>query len=372
MSLALWWLVADMDGTVLPTPHSAGGRYVPLNDSPAFLPLVAWLQRGGNLAIVSTAGRRMLRQVHAPLLDTLQHPGCGRLLLCGFSGAGLVANSGRGMLPVCGYADALCMSETEAEEVLSILTNAVHVYVSVLAANPHVIDALSSKYHEPLRRLLEERRVLGDDVFNCTVLTAAHLTERGRFLRETGDAIIDRQLLGELSTGDVTDRRVAQYCVSGIPLRHFDLAIPAAVREVLAEKYQLECRAQPNSVVVARQHVDKSAFVEFLRDARHRTNSDGNLDRFPTGLDHVVALGDCPESVDRPLTLYPEMVFISAARAKDVDASRADNVVYVGDEERGVARFLQQLLVELPSYTPEPFEMRQRIDVAASTSRQSL
>lgn len=119
-----YWLVADMDGTLAPTPTKAHGKYFSLSQSaavfgpryPSCLPhLRRFVASGGSLCVVSTAGKRLWQQLYADLARTLYPPpqppsssfstsGCtspdatspsvsspppGQLLLCGFTGAAL-------------------------------------------------------------------------------------------------------------------------------------------------------------------------------------------------------------------------------------------------------------------------------------------
>ncbi|GET87432.1 hypothetical protein, unknown function [Leishmania tarentolae] len=129
------WIVADMDGTLTPTPTRAHGKYLTLSYGmqnglgygaryKSCLPwLRLFLERGGTLCVVSTAGQRMWSQLYpdlAPALfrlgaaaaaaaaatagatsacDNLSPPGPspsadaldapGTLYLCGFTGAAL-------------------------------------------------------------------------------------------------------------------------------------------------------------------------------------------------------------------------------------------------------------------------------------------
>lgn len=66
------WLLTDLDGTVIPTPHKAHGRYVALNEGPAIGPLQRWLKLGGNICIITTADRRVFEQVFVPLRQQLK------------------------------------------------------------------------------------------------------------------------------------------------------------------------------------------------------------------------------------------------------------------------------------------------------------
>ncbi|CAM40801.1 conserved hypothetical protein [Leishmania braziliensis MHOM/BR/75/M2904] len=62
-----YWLLADLDGTLVATPHKANGLYLPITQSPCFEPLKQWLSSGGNLCIITTADLRAFNQVYHPL-----------------------------------------------------------------------------------------------------------------------------------------------------------------------------------------------------------------------------------------------------------------------------------------------------------------
>ncbi|CUF52843.1 Hypothetical protein, putative [Bodo saltans] len=88
------FLVADMDGTLTSTPSKAHGHYLPLSMSPCLTPLTTFLQRGGDVCVVSTAGRRMWPQIFDILRPALfSSPANGRLFICGFSGAALFVSN---------------------------------------------------------------------------------------------------------------------------------------------------------------------------------------------------------------------------------------------------------------------------------------
>ena len=66
------WLVTDLDGTLVPTPHKAHGEYVPVSDAKVFPSLKTWLEEGGNICVITTADSRTVKQVYLPLRDTLE------------------------------------------------------------------------------------------------------------------------------------------------------------------------------------------------------------------------------------------------------------------------------------------------------------
>ncbi|KAG5495218.1 hypothetical protein JKF63_02273 [Porcisia hertigi] len=70
--LTNYWLLADLDGTLVPTPHKANGRYLPITQSPCFEHIKNWLSNGGNVCIVTTADLRAIEQVYRPLRPFLK------------------------------------------------------------------------------------------------------------------------------------------------------------------------------------------------------------------------------------------------------------------------------------------------------------
>lgn len=65
------WLLTDLDGTLLPTPHKAHGQYVKLSEGPCFASVSRWLKLGGNICVITTADRRVFEQVFLPLKSIL-------------------------------------------------------------------------------------------------------------------------------------------------------------------------------------------------------------------------------------------------------------------------------------------------------------
>ena len=104
------WLLSDLDGTLIPTPHKANGQYVPLHMSACFAPLKRWLASGGNLCVVTTADRRVFDQVYfslRPFLNSLASPPSqsGELLLSLYTGASLYRCGRESIQHVADYCD---------------------------------------------------------------------------------------------------------------------------------------------------------------------------------------------------------------------------------------------------------------------------
>ncbi|KPA81064.1 hypothetical protein ABB37_04426 [Leptomonas pyrrhocoris] len=67
-----YWLLSDLDGTLISTPHKAQGRYLPITQSPCYEPVKKWLSNGGNICVVTTADVRVIEQVYHPLRPFLK------------------------------------------------------------------------------------------------------------------------------------------------------------------------------------------------------------------------------------------------------------------------------------------------------------
>nr|CCC52783.1 conserved hypothetical protein [Trypanosoma vivax Y486] len=57
------WLLTDLDGTLVSTPHSAHGKYLPLTMSPCLQQVQRWLANGGSICVITTANGRVFQQL---------------------------------------------------------------------------------------------------------------------------------------------------------------------------------------------------------------------------------------------------------------------------------------------------------------------
>lgn len=257
---------------------------------------------------------------------------------------------------------------------------------------------LSTKYHsvftDVLRQLLDEvqpalhaARERGAVPHLCfadsQVLNPAALATHGCFLKETNDALVDVQRVPRADGTVPDDAPVAQVVVMGIPMRYFDRVFPFQVAasptsddvatpsagapppwqccakcaaagvgsRARLEAAGLELKSQPNSVCLHRRGVDKGMCVRWLlSQGKHTGAGEG---RMCFELSRALAFGDVPESVDRPLTTFPPMQFISlspkegaATRLAEMQAAATASspyLYYVGGEEEGTALFLEEL-----------------------------
>ncbi|GET91998.1 hypothetical protein, conserved [Leishmania tarentolae] len=136
-----YWLLSDLDGTLIATPHKANGRYLPITRSPCFEPIKQWLRSGGNVCIVTTADLRAIDQVYYPLRSflktyqeyadeasaagapletvsgvTTQPPRRSCLLLSLYTGAILYWCTSDSIIMLPGYASAVHCATREAVE----------------------------------------------------------------------------------------------------------------------------------------------------------------------------------------------------------------------------------------------------------------
>jgi hypothetical protein len=189
---------------------------------------------------------------------------------------------------------------------------------------------LSRKYHEPFAAIADLRR--SDPArFEREVMTPEVLGEHGRFLRDTNDAVLDAQFIP-----GTNPPVIVQFSLLGVPMARFDDVFTA---EVIANFTALGvyCKKQPNSVVIAPKGVDKATCVSWLLEHEPHFS-----------LERAIAFGDVPATIDRPLSEFPPMPFVSVSPDPAADPP---GVVHVGGEERGTAQFLQ-LLVDASSQSP--------------------
>ncbi|KEG14128.1 hypothetical protein DQ04_00611150 [Trypanosoma grayi] len=120
MQLSGAWLLADLDGTLISTPHKAHGQYLSLEQSPCLDAIRRWLLNGGNVCVVTTADKRVLGQLYTPLKPILRDAAgrgrCGELLLSLYTGAVLYRCTADGVEIVRDYAESTHCATGEAVE----------------------------------------------------------------------------------------------------------------------------------------------------------------------------------------------------------------------------------------------------------------
>jgi hypothetical protein len=331
------WLVVDMDGTIVPTPSKAGGHYEPLTTSPCYAPLRSWIRHGGNLCVVSTAGRRMFTQVYEPLKDDLlptpEYPRPGRLIISGYNAASMFASEADGTLVEnadyrhLAVEGGTCIPRECIPEFKALFTERFRRLFEIASHDPTFISALSKKYHEPYSRLVALRKEMGAQRFNAEILTDATLTTPGAVLKSPKNS-----MLGMLSIPGT--EAVAQVSMLGVPSSRFDELFGDAHIENLA-RLGLAIHRQPNSVVICRSAVTKGTCVNWLQ--RHS-------ETYGFDVANAIAIGDAPITVDRVLLQFPGMPFVSVSPTPDDDPLDRPHLVRVGGEEVGCARMLTALV----------------------------
>lgn len=359
------WLVCDMDGTLTPTPTKSHGEYKSLSHSPCLVPLRHFMARGGNLCVVSTAGRRMWRQVFDELKDVMFSAATkgggapGRLAFCGFSGAAFFMSDAAtqsmkevvefrhtalkysthkfdSAVPPSTTISAQHLAEIEAD-CMNVVKSFIHAAADeidrrdsgeALETKP-LIEHLSAKYHEPYFNLFKLRKELGAERFTNEILSPDNIRLHGRFIEKTHDALVDLQWIP-----GVEPKEYIQLSVLGIPMAHFDRFFTPEIVEDLKRRFSMYAKRQPNSAVVAKMGVDKTLCVEWLKH---------HVEGFT--LDKAIAFGDIPVSVDKPLAMYGPagMPFISLSTTPATNPPEVDPRLQVGDEEVGCAAFLRTL-----------------------------
>lgn len=328
------FIVADMDGTITSTPTKAHGHYLPLSSSPCLQPLESFIREGGDVCVVSTAGRRMWRQVFDVLRPTLfSSPLCGRLFMCGFSGAALFVSNfhQQSMEEDVKYRMTALHGKTtmlppeNLAEIQRVVQRAVYRSYRRMMEEPGYLHTLSKKYHEPLQSLLDAVNNRGETIETSELLSLEKLQKHGLYMKATGDALLDVQVVPNADGTIAPDAPSVQITALAIPMRHAAEIFPDDVLSQLVD-LGVTAKFQPNSVVIARHGLDKGTCVRYLTEF--------------CGLDlrRALAFGDIPQSIDRPLTEYPPMPFVSVSLTPEHDPP---GVLWVGGEEDGTAAFLQ-------------------------------
>jgi hypothetical protein len=296
-------------------------------------------------------------------------------------------------------------------------------YVSghnVATAAAFFAECLSTKYHSVFATILQQ---LLDEVAptlqsaadkeeggkavshlcfaDSQVLSPQALASHGFFLKETNDALVDAQQVPHADGTIAAGAPVAQVVVMGIPMRYCDHIFPSspssATKEGSADspvdtaagaRWQccprcaaagagararieaagLQLKPQPNSVCLHRRDVDKGTCVRWLCSQKAAKTVYGATRGLPIDLAKAVAFGDVPESVDRPLTEYPPMQFVSlstkddastqlaALQAEVAPGAASPYLYHVGGEEEGTALFLEELLTDCIKEADETLE----------------
>ncbi|EPY22350.1 hypothetical protein STCU_08224 [Strigomonas culicis] len=394
-----YWLVADMDGTLVPTPSRAGGQYFSFSESvrhfanaqvlsatvlagrrrgpspyKSTLPyLREFIGQGGSLCVVSTAGRRLLRQVYADLALALfpdYPPGRtaasaapGRLLLCGFTGAVLF----RSRPPAAAYHTAAAMAagpvlpigagleewvdyRREGADGASTLMSPAQCDVAAAEGRSAVVRlfehaaaeggepaaffsaVLSRKYVAPYTSLLQRLRAeVPPSAAACFDAAPALrldpcLSAHGYYLRETRDALVDCQRVPGADGAVAADAPCAQVTVMGIPACLFDAVYPPRRGAAPSLGCCAACEARRRA---ATERIEAAGLVVKSQPnsvVLHRRGMDKGTcvrwllrhrEALDFSLERALALGDVPATVDRPLAAFAPMRFVSLSPMAD-------------------------------------------------------
>eukprot|EP00759_Apiculatamorpha_spiralis_P020276 PhF_6_TR25703/c0_g1_i1/m.36228 len=313
------WLVADMDGTIAAAPHRVGGAFPLLKESPCHGPIHDWLRRGGRLAVLTTAGPRTVNQVWTCLPPELRSD--RRVVIGAYSGSSLCYGDSEGNL----VEDVLyrkecrtCLPHDTVDRLIHLCRDKVLEFLRDAAKDPTLISLLSTKYHEPYRKLAamstEERESL---------MTIERCTTKGYFISiPQEDTLIDVQRLFTDET------EIGQLTVMGIPITKFHHYFPDDVISSI-ESHGVYIKSQPNSVCIGMQGVAKDLAVRWLEKTPEYKFSRTN----------AIAIADTPEGPDKPLTQLPPMPFVSVAPTNKFNWD-----MFVGQEEIGTAKWMEKVL----------------------------
>lgn len=260
----------------------------------------------------------------------------GQFVLCGFSGAALfIANAETGEMeedieyrmkggPKGGNTG---ISPDHLERATQTARSVLCRFMEVADKDDSLIASLSDKYRKVFPTLLAKRRELGAEEFEKTFYSTEKVTLHGEYLTETNDALLDRQYIP-----NAPQLAVVQLSVLGIPMARYEEFFTQSVRDEFTAM-GMYCKKQPNSVVVAHEGIDKATAVRWIVAHPERYKN--------FKLSNAWAFGDNPELVDRPLTIFPEMHFVSVSPNAARDPP---GLHYVGGEEDGTGLFLDGVM----------------------------
>lgn len=331
-------MLADMDGTITPTPSKSGGFITPISKAPTFEPVQRFLREGGTLVVQTNAGTFPFKQLFDPLKSTLEelynfdvssgdtstttnatnatdpYEGKdGRFLLSPFSGAALYvscldrqtgkvemkedarfAKTARntcctsfeyhtwGRHNTCGekrfYHTCLDQNDPCYKDPTTFIPEA------------HVDELLAT-----IRQVQCRAFALMDE--DPTYLPALSRKYRDALppvvalRRELGAERFDREVLtmdnlllyGKflqashdpmLDLQRVSGGNLVQINILGTLMARFDDLWPEALRDELAAKYSIHIKRQPNSTTISKDQVNKGLPIRYLSALRQREDTD--------------------------------------------------------------------------------------------------
>lgn len=330
------WLVADMDSTLISRTQT--GNCQRLDQGPCYQPVMEWLERGGNLCVITTATQRAFTQLWDCIPPELR---ANRQVVLSMSeGANLIHGDAHGQAVIDREyrAQALpggtCLSSREVNEIVGQMRQVVCRFFADALRDPEIIQLLSHKYHSPLGKVLVElansSRPMED------VLTTERLLTPGGIMQSTGERYISINQVRLPHLEAVTEAS-GLYCsvsVMGVPQaragRYLQRDSPALLRQLRAD-----VALAPNSLHVKRVDVDKASPLAWMT----------MVPSYRFSFHNAVAFGDSPRGNDAPLATFSPfgMDFISVAPALDAVPPRL-RTLHVGGLEHGTAKVVKAIV----------------------------
>jgi hypothetical protein len=363
------YLVADMDGTLTPTPTKSGGFQTAINNAPTFEPIQRFLHEGGKLVVETNAGTYPFNQIYKPLIPTLRevyakYQEAGAITMFPFSGAGLYtyvpeleqmkedpqfARTGRRDTILANQPQqqevdlSTGIPEEHADELMEEIRQVMLKVFELMDEDPTYLPLLSKKYRDAMpNTIIRLRRELGKERFEKEVATLENLKVYGKFLVKSNDPMIDLQ---RVSSG-----ALVQINILGTAMARFDSLFYPQLRQKLRERMSIHIKRQPNSTTISKDLVNKGLPVQYLAKQYQRET---DLIDVKTGeklkfcwdfeLKNAIAAGDHPMFTDYPLTQHAPMPFLSLAlkRAPELpEWPYKTKMLHVGGEEEGTAKFV--------------------------------
>ena len=321
------WIVADMDKTLM---DKKAGTYPLFAESPAFLPILNWLQRGGKLlCVTSDDGYRPFHQFWDNIPTC--HKKNGQVLLSTAGGATLYKGND------CGEAVKVDSFFTEVSGGIPISQVTKIARCIVL---DFFLDALDDR--SLLKRLAGYRRVAYEKILKDypskqqlkIIFTEKNMIQPGKII-ERGTLIWRNQAGPPKSWIKFKD--LEKNGDGAIFTNLFILGLPSCISMPYIQKYSKSfealdvcASAAPNSVCISNNAVDKGTVIKWLND----TNE------FDMSYENCIAIGDNPNGNDYPLTRFQHvgMPFINCG-----DRPSQYDTHFIGGYEVGVGKFVEGL-----------------------------
>eukprot|EP00697_Spironema_sp_BW2_P000778 gnl/Spiro4/11052_TR5858_c0_g1_i1.p1 gnl/Spiro4/11052_TR5858_c0_g1~~gnl/Spiro4/11052_TR5858_c0_g1_i1.p1 ORF type:complete len:402 (-),score=101.97 gnl/Spiro4/11052_TR5858_c0_g1_i1:140-1318(-) len=325
------WLVADMDGTLLPDPGSVHGQFLPFSHSVAFEPIIRFLEAGGCVCVITTAATRTFRQIWGSIPEHLKTR--ERSVVCCISGGGaLYYNNAQGQLAEDvdyrqhSIEGGTVLSPSDAEDLATLARNILLQYFHDLRSDRTPLEVVSTKYRVPFTDILEGRRGPLEEALSMQLLRARDGILAPGFGQQ---ALVDVSTLADPNSGEVIGASSVSF--GGIPRDFAARYIDAHRDPLLARGICLS--VAPNSVWFQRVGVDKALPIRWLE----------KTPAYSFSLARSFAAGDNPQSNDGPLASVPGLTFVSMAPDPSKIAPELLRT-HVGGFEKGTALVMSNLV----------------------------